>query len=163
MKRIGILNMILFCVAVLLPMTFESSKAAEYGIEYNPEANTVFLFQSYYTLDYLQREVYVCNCLDSNYRQAVLKSIGEAYKITARRIVELEKVSRSKDEKLNKEVKKYLDVLKLLKKDIDLIEEYTRTKKENDYRVFLENHKELWEKLDKLASRDIKHQVRPGD
>ncbi len=117
--------------------------------EFNSETVSIFLFQSYYSMDILQRESYVCKCIENSYSIEVLKQIKKSYRIIAASLVELEKLSDSKSD-LRKEIRETLNIMGILKKDISLFETYLESEREKDYREFLENHKQYWNLLNTL-------------
>jgi hypothetical protein len=156
MKSVSLKYILLLPLLFLILTTQESTAQKEKAFvaetaKLNSDHNTVFLFQSYLLIDYIQRETYICHGIDSTYRSAAISNIRESYRIMASDMVELEKLCPEKHP-AKEEIQNYISILQILKEDIDLLEKYTLTKQEKDYDLFLKNHKMLWKKLDKLKS-----------
>ena len=148
MKKIIIL-LVAFVISSTALFAQRGDVLKEELAELNSEIITIFVFQSYYSLDMLQKEVYICDCLDSNQHYATLNNLKKSYKVLATSIFNINKHLK-KNNPLKKELEGLMNIMSILKKDIDLFEKYKESKREKDYRDFLSNHSEYWGKLSSL-------------
>jgi hypothetical protein len=160
-SKYGLLLVLLFCTT--LSSFAQKDELLKTKItDFNSEALTIYLFQSYYTLDYIQRENYICNCLDSTYQKDALSFMKKSYKIMAATLVEIEKITPPTGE-LYKEVNSAIEIMNTLTIDIDLLEKYITSKREKDYNDFIENHKTYWNQLNNLKVNKKLKPVKAGE
>lgn len=148
--RISIISFALFLMSMSIHA--KENKIEQKIAEFNSQNYILFIYQSYYTIDILQREIYICNCTDSLYNIKVLDALKTSFRIYSTKLSELKKISEGIP-KLNKDIIKLLDIAKYLNWDIRLFDIYLEDKKEDNYKEFLEVHTELWEKLEKLNDK----------
>lgn len=160
-RKYGLILMLLFCTT-LLSFAQKDELLKTKITDFNSEALTIYLFQSYYTLDYIQRENYICSCLDSTYQKNVLSFMKKSYKIMAASLVEIEKITPPKGE-LYKEVNSAIEIMNTLTIDIDLLEKYMTSRREKDYNDFIENHKTYWNQLNNLKVNKKLEPVKAGE
>jgi len=112
-----------------------------------------YIYQSYISFDLLQRDAYICNCSDSVYMKKMIETTKENYRFISNKVNEY-KIFLSEEELQKSDYQVITSLLDYLISDIKLLDIYINSKKEKDYKDFIENHNEFWELLTKTVRND---------